>query len=141
MAPLGLKMVMENFGMVMVQAPETAEFDSMPRSALATEFVDYVLPAEQLPAKLLEYVRQPAAQPAPAARSPNADAKPAHALQKIFPLIRAQTGHDFSLLQAQHRVPAHRAAHELAPDSGVYRTTCAICRKTPRRWKPCSRSC
>ena len=53
----GLKMVIENFGMVMVHAPETAEFDAMPRAALATEFVDYVLPAGQLPTKLLDYVR------------------------------------------------------------------------------------
>jgi two-component system CheB/CheR fusion protein len=87
---IGLKMVMENFGMVMVQAPETAEFDSMPRAALATEFVDYVLPAEQLPAKLLEYVQRP-----PHRRSRReveaTASKPAHALQKIFLLIRAHT--------------------------------------------------
>ena len=45
---LGLKMVMENFGMVMVQHPATAEYDSMPRAAIATEFVDYILPAADL---------------------------------------------------------------------------------------------
>ncbi|QIL75160.1 chemotaxis protein CheB [Hymenobacter sp. HDW8] len=56
---IGLKMVMENFGMVMVQAPDTAEYDSMPRSAIATEFVDYVLPVDQLPGKLLEYINKP----------------------------------------------------------------------------------
>ncbi|MBJ6108055.1 PAS domain-containing protein [Hymenobacter sp. BT523] len=91
---LGLKMVMENFGMVMVQDPATAEYDAMPRSALATEFVDYVLPAEQLPAKLLHYVRHPDTRPR--RDEPESVSKPAHALQKIFLLVRAQTGHDFS---------------------------------------------
>lgn len=46
---IGLKLVMENFGMVMAQAPETAAFDVMPRAALATEFVDFVLPPSSCP--------------------------------------------------------------------------------------------
>ncbi|MDB5271344.1 MAG: hypothetical protein JWP58_4384 [Hymenobacter sp.] len=111
---LGLKMVMENFGMVMVQAPETAEFDSMPRSALATEFVDFVLPAEQLPAKLLNYVRHPDTRP----RREEADAttRPAHALQKIFHLIRAKTGHDFSFYKRNtvfRRIDRRMNAHQI----------------------------
>jgi two-component system CheB/CheR fusion protein len=111
---LGLKMVMENFGMVMVQAPETAEFDSMPRSALATEFVDYVLPAEALPAKLHEYVRHPASRP----RREEAEsaARPAHALQKIFHLIRAQTGHDFSFYKRNtvfRRIERRMNSHQI----------------------------
>ena len=93
---IGLKMVMENFGMVMVQAPETAEFDSMPRSAIATEFVDFVLPPEQLPAKLLAYLREPALNRLARDKEDEA-AMPVQALQKIFLLIRAHTGHDFSL--------------------------------------------
>jgi two-component system CheB/CheR fusion protein len=92
---LGLKMVMENFGMVMVQTPETAEYDSMPRSAIATEFVDYILPADQLPNKLLEYLHKPIME-RPRRERPESVSRPAHALQKIFLLIRTQTGHDFS---------------------------------------------
>ncbi|WP_201980697.1 CheR family methyltransferase [Hymenobacter rubidus] len=111
---LGLKMVMENFGMVMVQAPETAEFDAMPRAALATEFVDYVLPAEELPAKLLEYVRHPDTRPR--REEPESVAKPAHALQKIFHLIRAQTGHDFSFYKRNtvfRRIERRMNAHQI----------------------------
>ena len=113
---LGLKMVMENFGMVMVQDPVTAEFDSMPRSALATEFVDYVLPAAQLPARLLEFVRHPETRP----RRDEAEssAKPVHALQKIFHLIRARTGHDFSFYKRntvfrriERRMNSHQIEH------------------------------
>ncbi|GAB2794048.1 two-component system CheB/CheR fusion protein [Hymenobacter luteus] len=92
---IGLKLVMENFGMVMVQDPATALFDSMPRAALATEFVDFVLAPELMPAKLLDYVdRPPLARPV--REQEESAAKPAHALQKIFLLIRQQTGHDFS---------------------------------------------
>ncbi|MDO7877475.1 CheR family methyltransferase [Hymenobacter sp. ASUV-10] len=93
---IGLKMVMENFGMVMVQSPETAEFDALPRAALGTEFVDFVLPADLLPGKLLEYVRKPLLARPSREATEAAEGKPAHALQKIFLLIRTQTGHDFS---------------------------------------------
>ncbi|MBF9236521.1 PAS domain-containing protein [Hymenobacter sp. BT683] len=112
---IGLKMVMENFGMVMVQAPETAEYDSMPRSALATEFVDYVLPAEQLPAKLLEYVNKPLLA-RPRREVAESASKPAHALQKIFILIRAQTGHDFSFYKRNtvfRRIERRMNSHQI----------------------------
>ncbi|GAA4008558.1 chemotaxis protein CheB [Hymenobacter fastidiosus] len=112
---IGLKLVMENFGMVMVQDPETAEYDSMPRSAIATEFVDYVLPADELPAKLLEYVNQPFAN-RPFREVAESATKPAHALQKIFLLIRARTGHDFSLYKRNtvfRRIERRMNAHQI----------------------------
>ena len=112
---LGLKLVMENFGLVMVQSPDTAEYDSMPRSALATEFVDYALPASELPAKLLEYVRHPASRPR--REEAESNSKPAHALQKIFHLIRAQTGHDFSFYKRNtvfRRIERRMNSHQIA---------------------------
>ena len=96
---IGLKMIMENFGMVMVQDPDTAEYDSMPRMAIATEFVDFILPAISMVPQILGYVQQPATGRSLRAltSSPTAPASlPVHALQKIFILIRNQTGHDFS---------------------------------------------
>ena len=41
---LGLQAVKEAGGMVMAQDPASTEFDGMPRSAIATGLVDYVLP-------------------------------------------------------------------------------------------------
>ena len=38
----------------MAQRPEEAEHDTMPRSAIATGLVDFVLPAAELAGKLLE---------------------------------------------------------------------------------------
>jgi len=112
---IGLKMVMENFGMVMVQAPDTAEYDAMPRAAIATEFVDYVLPADQLSARLLDYVAKPL-HLRPRREEPESDSKPAHALQKIFLLIRAQTGHDFSFYKRNtvfRRIERRMNSHQI----------------------------
>ena len=50
--------------MVMVQDPASAKYDGMPRSAINTGLVDYVAAAEELPAKLLQFVNHmPAARP------------------------------------------------------------------------------
>ncbi len=113
---IGLKMVMENFGMVMVQDPDTAQFAAMPRAALATEFVDFVLPPELMAAQLLDYVERPLeVRPA---RSFDADtpSRPAHALQKIFLLIRSRTGHDFSFYKRNtvfRRIERRMNSHQI----------------------------
>jgi PAS domain S-box-containing protein len=53
---LGLKAVKEYGGMAMVQEPNTAGYDGMPRSAIATDMVDFILPVEQMPEDLIRYV-------------------------------------------------------------------------------------
>ncbi|QIX61730.1 PAS domain-containing protein [Hymenobacter sp. BT18] len=114
---VGLKLVMENFGMVMVQDPDTAAFDSMPRAALATEFVDFVLAPELMPAKLLEYVERPMLARLSRENPEESASKPAHALQKIFLLIRAQTGHDFSHYKRNtvfRRIERRMNSHQIA---------------------------
>ena len=55
---LGLKEIKAAGGMTMVQDPQSAQHDGMPRSAMAGGGADYVLPAEQMAAALLAYVRQ-----------------------------------------------------------------------------------
>ncbi len=91
---LGLKAIKGEGGLVIVQDPNTAKYDGMPRSAIATDMVDYVLPAERIPEMLLKYVRHPQTK---LLRKPKSlpDNFP-DAMQKIFILIRNQTGHDFS---------------------------------------------
>ena len=54
---LGLKEIKAAGGMTMVQDPETVQHDGMLRSAIAASGADYVLPAEEMPAALLGYVR------------------------------------------------------------------------------------
>jgi two-component system CheB/CheR fusion protein len=90
---LGLKAIKENLGMVMVQDPASAKYDSMPRSAINTGMADYIAAAQELPAKLVQYFTH-----APAAREKHvpAEGEPTSALEKVFVLLRAHTGNDFS---------------------------------------------
>ncbi|MGH8478368.1 MAG: chemotaxis protein CheB [Gammaproteobacteria bacterium] len=89
---LGLKAIKAEGGLVMVQSPDTAEHDGMPRSAIATGLVDYVLPVEQMPAALLEYVEHAHLRGAPIP----VPADPRHdPLHTILALLCAREGHDF----------------------------------------------
>ena len=54
---LGLKAIKASGGMTMAQAPETAQYDGMPRSAVAAGDVDNVLPVEQMPRVLIDYLQ------------------------------------------------------------------------------------
>ncbi|MGH8568604.1 MAG: chemotaxis protein CheB, partial [Gammaproteobacteria bacterium] len=89
---LGLRAIKAEGGLVMVQSPDTAEHDGMPRSAIATGLVDYVLPVEEMPAALLEYVEHahlrggPVAVPAGKRHDP---------LQTILALLSTRGNHDF----------------------------------------------
>ncbi len=55
----GARAIKEAGGMVMVQSPEQAKFDGMPKSAINTGLVDYVLPVENLPLELIHFVNHP----------------------------------------------------------------------------------
>ena len=90
----GLKIIKEQLGMVMVQDPESAKYDSMPRSAIDTGLADYIAPAEALPSKLLAYIKQSSR---PLAEHIDSEEQVVSALDKIFVLLRGQTGNDFSL--------------------------------------------
>ncbi|MBL8055239.1 MAG: PAS domain S-box protein [Anaerolineales bacterium] len=111
---LGVRAVKGEGGMAMAQTPESTEYDGMPRSAIATGLVDYVLPPAEMPAQLIAYVthifgrrRRPAV--APAARAEDT-------LKKICVLLRAQTGHDFSQYKENtlvRRVERRMALHQI----------------------------
>jgi two-component system, chemotaxis family, CheB/CheR fusion protein len=94
---LGVRAIKGEGGMVMAQTPDSTEYDGMPRSAIATGVVDYVLPPAEMAAQIIAYVARAggAAHP-PGAAPATRPAKGENALKKIFILLRAQTGHDFS---------------------------------------------
>ncbi|HEY5673592.1 MAG TPA: chemotaxis protein CheB, partial [Malonomonas sp.] len=54
---LGLKTIKQQGGLVMVQDETSAQYQGMPKSAIETGLVDLVLPAEDIPGKIVEYVR------------------------------------------------------------------------------------
>lgn len=89
---LGLKAIKEHGGVVLVQTPESAKFDSMPRSAIDTGMADIIAPAEELPDRLIAFLRHAPAVPAvPAAERHSPDA-----LDKIVIALRSRSQHDFS---------------------------------------------
>lgn len=55
----GVRAIKEEGGTVIVQSAESAKFDSMPNSAIATGLADFVLPPEEMPGKLLQFISHP----------------------------------------------------------------------------------
>lgn len=90
---LGLKAIKEKNGVVVVQDPLTAKFDSMPQSAINSVIVDIIAPANELPERLISLLKfSPAI-----AQKTKIDDKSKSNIEKIVFLLRTQTGHDFSL--------------------------------------------
>src|SRR5205823_1065566 len=58
---VGLRAIKEAGGLTFAQAAASSGFDSMPRSAAASGSVDFVLPVEDIPTRLVEQVRHLAA--------------------------------------------------------------------------------
>ena len=111
---LGVRAVKGEGGMVMAQNPESTEHDGMPRSAIATGLVDHVLPPAEMPAQLIAYVAH-AFGNTPRPVQPMAP-KIEDALKKVFVLLRAQTGHDFSQYKqntVKRRVERRMAVHQI----------------------------
>lgn len=55
---LGLCAILGAGGVCMVQEPSTAEFDGMPKSAIAAGYATHILPVEKMPSMLLKVARQ-----------------------------------------------------------------------------------
>jgi two-component system CheB/CheR fusion protein len=90
---LGLKAVKERGGLTLVQAPETARYDSMPRGAVLTGAVDSILAVEQMPARLVEHLRR--MRDGQGGNPEQFREEIAGHLGKICAILRRETGHDF----------------------------------------------
>jgi two-component system, chemotaxis family, CheB/CheR fusion protein len=111
---LGARAIKGEGGMVMAQAPESTEYDGMPRSVIATGLVDYVLPPADMPSQLVAFVARRFAgahvQMAPATQQTEG------ALKRILVLLRAHTGHDFSQYKQRtilRRIERRMAVHQI----------------------------
>src|SRR5262249_56325452 len=51
---LGLRRIKEQGGIAIAQDPLEAEYDGMPRSAINSGFVDFILPLNEIPRKLAD---------------------------------------------------------------------------------------
>ena len=111
---LGLKAIKAELGMAMAQDPSSGEYESMPRSAIETGMVDYILTPEKMPAQLVTYIKHGVSRRVPmvvggAERAPES-------LQKIFQLLRSGTGHDFSFYKKNtlcRRIERRMSVHQI----------------------------
>jgi two-component system CheB/CheR fusion protein len=110
---LGLRAIKEKAGVVLVQEPATAKFDSMPRSAINAGLADIVAPVEELPGKILTYLqRTPLIARTEAAREDKAQS----ALEKVVILLRSRSGNDFSFYKRNtlyRRIERRMGIHQI----------------------------
>lgn len=92
---MGLKRVKERGGVVFVQNPREAEFDEMPRNAIATELVDEVVLVAELPQKIIAYYAGLQTLRLPV-RLEEQDDDHHHNLREVLLQLRLRTGHDFT---------------------------------------------
>ncbi|MFO7604427.1 MAG: chemotaxis protein CheB [Gammaproteobacteria bacterium] len=113
---LGMQAIKAVGGLNVVQEPGTAQFDSMPRSAITAGCADIVAPPDELPARIMAYVTQvpvpdtdmeEETQPAPVPPP----------LENIIRLLQQRTRHDFTLYKnnAMHRrIERRMMIHKIA---------------------------
>lgn len=111
---LGSKVIKAAGGMVMVQTPATAEFDGMPKSVIEAGIVDYQLPPHEMPTQLMSFAKRVFTQYPPVEKAE--PSKNDAALNQIFLLLRAKTGHDFSLYKPStimRRIERRMTVHQI----------------------------
>jgi two-component system CheB/CheR fusion protein len=92
----GLKRVKEYGGLVVAQDPADAEYQDMPRNAIATGLVDLVLPVAAMPQRIGMYCQQLHREEEDAAVAAVAIGDDPDALRDVLTVLRVRTGHDFS---------------------------------------------
>ena len=85
----GLRAVKEAGGLTLVQMPDSAKYDGMPKSAVATRCVDRVLDVPDMPAALRDYFDRGQS---PVLSLPDVT----DFLQQVCEEVRKRIGHDFS---------------------------------------------
>jgi two-component system CheB/CheR fusion protein len=97
---LGVRAVKAAGGITIAQAPEEAEYESMPGNAIAAGWIDFVLPVSEMPAKIVslwrnaQAIHMPALPERPTPEDAAAEAE--EAIRDILATLRTRTGHDFS---------------------------------------------
>ncbi len=115
---LGLKAIKERGGLTLVQAPETARYDSMPRSAILTGAVDLITAVERMPARLVEHQQRLRAGQGGSPERFREEI--AGYLGKICAILRRETGHDFRRYKQSTLVRRVRRRMSEARSPSVY---------------------
>jgi chemotaxis methyl-accepting protein methylase len=110
---LGLRAIKEKGGVVLVQEPASAKFDSMPRSVIEAGLADLIAPAEALPGKISDYLRHALSFDK---NDKSLAEKDQSSLEKVLILLRTKTGQDFSLYKKNtvyRRVERRMSIHQI----------------------------
>jgi len=130
---LGLQAIKAVGGLTAVQQPDTAQFDAMPKSAIAAGCADIVAPPEELPARIVSYLArlgalgpetetdtdtdtEPGPEAEPDGSSADAPKSPPAPMQTVFRLLRERTRHDFSSYKPstlKRRIDRRMAIHDI----------------------------
>ena len=108
----GIRAIHAELGMVMAQDPEEAAYKDMPKAAIATTMVDYVIPVADMPRQLQHYLRSSLFGRRTPEKKPGAEP----ALRKIHSLLHKYSGHDFSKYKATtvlRRINRRMAVHQI----------------------------
>jgi two-component system CheB/CheR fusion protein len=89
----GLEEIKAAGGITMAQEPASAKFDGMPKNAIATGCVDFVMPPKELGKEILRIGRHPYLS---SAASPDNLAQEEDHMKRIFRLLQGRNGTDFS---------------------------------------------
>lgn len=92
---LGLREIKGHGGLAIVQDPNEAEFDGMPRSVVTTGSMDMVLKLAEMPRAIMRFADTSPRIPLPDDDT-QIDGEAKSLLAKLFALIRTRTGRDFS---------------------------------------------
>lgn len=112
---LGLRAIKDKSGLVLVQDPADARFESMPRSVIDAGIADIIDTAAELPAHIINYLQRPPGDAFAGAAS-ILEEDSLSALEKIAMLLRTRTGNDFSLYKKStiyRRIERRMELHQL----------------------------
>src|SRR5437667_1208179 len=94
---LGLRAIKAEGGITFAEAPQSAKFDGMPRSAVASGAVDFVLPPAAIAQELTRIGRHPYLGPTGVAPSSEPLATDPEARDQILRMLHGKSGIDFTL--------------------------------------------
>ncbi|TKB96058.1 chemotaxis protein CheB [Pedobacter cryophilus] len=91
---LGLKEIKAEGGITIVQDPKTAQFSGMPNNAISANAADFILSPEDMAKKLVNYIKKNSSTITTTDKGLGDQLQ--NQLNKIFFIIKNQTGYDFS---------------------------------------------
>ncbi len=110
---LGLGAIKEKGGVVFVQDPNSAKYESMPKNAIEAGLADVTAAVEELPLKIVSYLKHKPYIDGSELTLPD---KTRSSFEKVMILLRSKTGHDFSLYKKStvfRRLERRMAIHQI----------------------------